>query len=264
MAQAARRSTRYFTGYLQKPQPVGRKELQQAAKQLHYLNPAPAAEDAARHYRKVVQRVFGDLEFRCSARPMTEEFMLAGFGDLHEPTSAECIRSFPVTPFVGADWLQVLDAAFELYHKVGGANRRPKAEFKTAEIYGWRGRDIRVHFLSPWEFVKWWTVQKLQPPSSAAKAALPQLSQWVTGNKPLQKPADGWKFGRDFVWNKNLSAAAAADIVRFPPTIYGTVAEDHYMQRRPEPHIPFPTACPLPKQDMSKEARARAAAKRVS
>ena len=32
MQQAARRATRYFTGYLQKPQPVGRKELQQAAK----------------------------------------------------------------------------------------------------------------------------------------------------------------------------------------------------------------------------------------
>ena len=36
MQQAARRATRYFTGYLQKPQPVGRKELQQAAKQLHF------------------------------------------------------------------------------------------------------------------------------------------------------------------------------------------------------------------------------------
>ena len=38
MQQAARRATRYFTGYLQKPQPVGRKELQQAAKQLHFLH----------------------------------------------------------------------------------------------------------------------------------------------------------------------------------------------------------------------------------
>lgn len=39
--QAARRSTRYFTGYLKKPQPLRRKELkklQQAAKELHFLD----------------------------------------------------------------------------------------------------------------------------------------------------------------------------------------------------------------------------------
>ncbi|CAK8992422.1 unnamed protein product [Durusdinium trenchii] len=87
MAQAARRSTRYFTGYLQKPQPLGRKELQNAAKQLHFLETA-AADDPAAQQRKVAHRVLGDLEFRCSTRPMTEEFMLAGFeADAIEPPS---------------------------------------------------------------------------------------------------------------------------------------------------------------------------------
>ncbi|CAK9008371.1 unnamed protein product [Durusdinium trenchii] len=87
MAQAARRSTRYFTGYLQKPQPLGRKELQHAAKQLHFLETA-AADDPAAQQRKVAHRVLGDLEFRCSTRPMTEEFMLAGFeADAIEPPS---------------------------------------------------------------------------------------------------------------------------------------------------------------------------------
>ena len=33
MQQAARRATRYFTGYLQKPQPIGKEELEPAAKQ---------------------------------------------------------------------------------------------------------------------------------------------------------------------------------------------------------------------------------------
>ena len=61
------------------------------------------------HYRKVATRVFGDLEFRCSVRPITEEFMLAGFGYASEPTAAECIRSFPVVPFVGCEWLTWLD-----------------------------------------------------------------------------------------------------------------------------------------------------------
>ena len=37
MDLAARRATKYFTGYLQKPQPLGKKELQEAAKQLVFF-----------------------------------------------------------------------------------------------------------------------------------------------------------------------------------------------------------------------------------
>ncbi|CAK9031745.1 unnamed protein product [Durusdinium trenchii] len=257
MSQAARRSTRYFTGYLQKPQPVGKKELQQASKQLHFLNATATDAPGSSHYRKVVQRVFGDLEFRCSVRPTTEEFMLAGFGDLDDPTSAECIRTFPVVPFVGADWLNVLDNFFESRHKVQQPHARRNAEFKHAEIYGWRGADPRVFYLSPWEFTKLWTVRKLQPPSTAATSTGFALSDWVSGSQPAVKPSDGWKFGRDFVWKKNCSAAAEAAIVRIPRTVNHHVAEDHFLQRRIEPHIPFPTMCPLPKPDMSKEAQAR-------
>ena len=101
MQHAARKATQYFTGYLQKPQPLGRKELQQAAKHLSYLDITPEKGAEAKHYRKVLHRVCGDLEFRYSVRPLTEEVMLAGFWDGDEPTSAECIRSFAVIPFVG-------------------------------------------------------------------------------------------------------------------------------------------------------------------
>jgi hypothetical protein len=164
MAQAARRSTRYFTGYLQKPQPLGRKELQQAAKQLHFLAEASAKDDAAAHYRKVVHRVFGDLEFRCSVRPVTEEFMLAGFSNMTDPTTAECIRSFPVVPFVGIEWVGILDLFTDIRHKVQPPNPH-KITLKSSEIYGWRGTDERVFHLSPWEFIKWWSLKKLQPPT---------------------------------------------------------------------------------------------------
>ncbi|CAJ1359418.1 unnamed protein product, partial [Effrenium voratum] len=257
MAQAARRSTRYFTGYLQKPQPVGRKELQQAAKQLHFLGAAPAAHADVRHYHQVVRRVFGDLEFRCSVRPMTEEFMLAGFGDSSEPSSAECIRTFPVVPFVGVDWLRVLDAGNQHRHKVEGSEPRRNAAFKHSEVYGWRGVDSRVYYLSPWEFVKLWTVRKLQPPPEAPNVKRPTMSQCVDGAQPPHKPPGGWKYGRDFVWKKKLPAQVESDIVRFPRTVARIAAEDHYLQRRTEPAIPFPTICPLPKPDMSKEAHAR-------
>ena len=202
MQQAARRATRYFTGYLRKPQPVGKKELEQAAKQLHYLHTTDATDPTGKHYRKVATRVFGDLEFRCSVRPITEEFMLAGFGHPHDPTAAECIRTFPVVPFVGCEWLSWLDGQTEHRHKVE-TNSLRQGMLKLSEVYGWRGTDIRVRYLSPWEFVKWWSVKKLQPPGDTVAKQQKAFSVWAPGIDPSKPPLDGWKFGRDFHWKKN-------------------------------------------------------------
>ena len=169
-AACREKATQYFTGYLQKPQPLGRKELQQAAKHLSYLDITPEKGAEAKHYRKVLHRVCGDLEFRCSVRPLTEEVMLAGFWDGDEPTSAECIRSFAVIPFVGSEWIAQYDKAKEVRHRVKPTHHR-QAHLKSSDLYGWRGQDPRLRYLSPWEFTALWEVQRLQPPSD--------LSEWL-------------------------------------------------------------------------------------
>ncbi|CAL1144306.1 unnamed protein product, partial [Cladocopium goreaui] len=256
MAQAARRSTRYFTGYLQKPQPLGKKELQQAAKQLHFLEEAAAKDDAAAHYRKVVHRVFGDLEFRCSVRPVTEEFMLAGFSNMTDPTTAECIRSFPVVPFVGIEWVGILDLVTDIRHKVQPPNPH-KSTLKSSEVYGWRGTDARVFHLSPWEFIKWWSLKKLQPPTKNATEDGQGLSVWVSKQGTDRKPVDGWQYGRDYIWKHPLPNSRAANLVRLPQCNGCSRVQEYYLERRTEPLIPYPTTCPLPKPDMSKDAQAR-------
>ena len=256
MAQAARRSTRYFTGYLQKPQPLGRKELQQAAKQLHFLEEAAAKDDPAAHYRKVVHRVFGDLEFRCSVRPVTEEFMLAGFSNMTDPTTAECIRTFPVVPFVGIEWVGILDRVTDIRHKVEPPHPH-KSTLKSAEVYGWRGTDERVFHLSPWEFTKWWSVKKLQPPTKNATEDGQGLSVWVRKEGTDRKPVDGWQYGRDYIWKHPLPNSRAANLVRLPQCNGCSQVQEYYLERRTEPLIPYPTSCPLPKPDMSRDAQAR-------
>ncbi|CAK9060177.1 unnamed protein product, partial [Durusdinium trenchii] len=148
MQHAARKSTQYFTGYLQKPQPIGKKELQQAAKHLSFLDVTPTKGAEAQQYRRVLQRICGDLEFRCSVRPLTEETMLAGFWDGEEVTSAECIRSFAVVPFVGSAWLAQVDRRTEVRAQVKQLQHR-HAVLSTAEVYGWRGKDHRLYYLSP-------------------------------------------------------------------------------------------------------------------
>ena len=68
MQHAAKKATQYFTGYLQKPNHwVGRAATSRQAPVISRHYPAKGAE--AKHYRKVLHRVCGDLEFRCSVRP---------------------------------------------------------------------------------------------------------------------------------------------------------------------------------------------------
>ena len=256
MQQAARRATRYFTGYLQKPQPVGRKELQQAAKQLHFLHTNAGKDPTGAHYRKVASRVFGDLEFRCSVRPITEEFMLAGFSDGQDPTAAECIRSFPTAPFIGIEWLTMLDGRKEHRHKVKPAGYTT-TEIKLSEVYGWRGQDVRVYYLSPWEFVKWWTLKKLRPPPNTGPVPSECLSEWMPDHDPTSVPEYGWQFGRDYCWKENIPSSLAETILRLPEQPSVAAAAEYYLERHSEALVPYPTSCPLPRPDMSKEDQAR-------
>ena len=47
--------------------------------------------------------------------------------------------------------------------------RRPFMKQKSTfsipfeEVYGFRGRDAALYYLSPWEFTKWWSVEYLKP-----------------------------------------------------------------------------------------------------
>ena len=109
---------------------------------------------------QVLHRVAGDLEFRCSVRPLTEEIMLAGFYDGEDPTSAECIRSFPVVPFVGCKWLAALDKTTELRARVKEQHAK-QPHYTLEDLYGWRGLDPRMRYLSPWECTAFWRVQRL-------------------------------------------------------------------------------------------------------
>ena len=201
MQVAARKATKYFTGYLQKPQPLGKNELQQAAKHLSFLEVDPSQTTKAKQYRKVLQRLCGDLEFRCSVRPLTEETMLAGFWDGNEVSSAECIRSFPVVPFLGHEWLSQLDHSKNNHIQVKPCRRRQVAMTGPA-VYGWRGTDPRVYYLSPWEFTSLWEVRRLQPPQGVPE----DLSVWLKGTPTEPEPATGWKFGEDYGWKQPVPA----------------------------------------------------------
>ena len=101
------------------------------------------------------------------------------------------------------------------------------AHFRPSEVYGWRGTDARVYYLSPWEFMKWWELKKLQPPTTSEGSAERGLSEWVPSHGLAQsglgvaqsgadKSAPAWKFGKDYRWREPLPPRMADKIVRLP------------------------------------------------
>ena len=92
--RAARNTTGYYTGYIQKRQPVGKFELRQAARNLKYLTKTIERRSNTQQYHHVANRMLGDLEYRGHVRPATEEFNLAGNHHNSDVLAAEFIRFF--------------------------------------------------------------------------------------------------------------------------------------------------------------------------
>ena len=82
--RAQRNTTGYFTGYVQKRQPVGKFELAQAAANLQYLSKSISGRSNKEQFHRMANRMLGDLEFRGQARTATEEFKLAANWHHHD------------------------------------------------------------------------------------------------------------------------------------------------------------------------------------
>ena len=108
--RAQRKTTGYFTGYMQKRQPVGRHELKQAVTNLKFLETKLQGKTHAAQYHNLANRMLGDLEFRGHARPITEEFNLAANYHEQDVRNAEFYHTFGTATFHGAALLQRLRA----------------------------------------------------------------------------------------------------------------------------------------------------------
>ena len=173
--RAQRNTTGYYTGYIQKRQPIGKFELRQAALNLKFLAKSIQHRSNPQQYHHVANRLLGDLEYRGHVRPATEEFNLAGNHNEKDVMSAEFLRTFPTAQFYGGDLLrrlrQIIDAGHEGDHTCARiplplhhVRKRDSAQMSFTDTYGYRGADVRVYYLSPWEFSKWWRREPLRDP----------------------------------------------------------------------------------------------------
>ena len=124
-------------------------------------------------------RMLTDLNHRCAMRTAPEEFNLSASHHHQDPTAAEFARSYRTKTFLGRRFLTLLET-----HCSGDGSRSrlgilpvrkapvlteniPIAH--TEEVYGYRGTDARVHYLSPWEFVMFWAVVPITKPRKSAE-----------------------------------------------------------------------------------------------
>ena len=97
--RAQRNTTGYYTGYMQKRQPVGAFELKQATINLKFLEEKLQRKSNAAQYHNMANRLLGDLEFRGHVRPITEEFNLGANYHQQDVRNAEFYRTFRTATF---------------------------------------------------------------------------------------------------------------------------------------------------------------------
>ena len=119
----------------------------------------------------------GDLEFRGCARPITEEFNLAGNYNKEDVLQAEFYRTSNFAQFLGGNILRLLRAQKKqslpeitqctfFRKRIGYQKKKEGFEAPWEQKYGFRGDHPAFYYLSPWEFVQWWYWDRLRAPTT--------------------------------------------------------------------------------------------------
>ena len=180
----------FVTGYTFKAQLAGKRELKAAGECLNYMSTGLADKTPGQQWHRVSHRVLQDAQHKCMLRTAPEEVNLAANAHEHDVTNAEFVRTFRSQDFPGGQLVKRLEheRSEEDDRSVKKVVPVRKAAVGQApiyvqcfdDIYGFRGDDPRVYYLSPWEFLMHWELEPLRPPSQRARSqAEPmELTEW--------------------------------------------------------------------------------------
>ena len=198
--RSQREATGYYCGYNFKRQAVGKYVLKATAESLNYVELGLKDKSAGRQWYRICNRLIQDLNHRCTMRTAPEECNLSANQHPHDATAAEFIRSYRTTTFRGRQYVKLLE------REMDGSEQRERRGMlpvrKTAvdtesikkvqidEIYGYRGMDSRVYYLSPWEFTMFWEILPLPSPKQRPQEGIP-LTCWTCLLYTSPSPRDG-------------------------------------------------------------------------
>ena len=138
--------------------------------------------------------------------------------------------------------------------------QRPADKFRVSfeDAYGYRGNDASVYYLSPWVFTARWTLECEKPPSSYTSNAKTMWTQAGLLYKEVlknDKKAPAPKAGEHYIV---VDCKDPARYISFPKSSETEILRHHaVMVRWKRPHVPQPSATPLPTTHLSEAERGR-------
>ena len=268
--------TGYFAGYISKRQPVGKYELKAASANLASLLQKMGDKKKVAQWAKVVNRMFTDLETKGTLRTAPETFNLAANLHDHDILNAEFVRTFRNADFPGGAFMRRHEAVMKQSdQQVAAVSRLPRKPHRNSmyqttsanwvDLYGFRSKHDRVHYLSPWEFLMWWEPFRLHPPCHSEQY---QWTKWIGSGESFYKehladddppelqPGEHFAVNEEYI--SSLPPVTRERMLLFPnlPVLH-RFRHEWMLRKRCRPVVPCPEASPLPHKSHSQNERAR-------
>ena len=126
--------------------------------------------------------------------------------------------------------------------------------FHIEEVYGYRGRDERVYYLSPWEFIMFWEIHRVPSPMAETDDGV-KISRWTEVKIPKGTRA---RAGIHYVVNEQV-LQDHHDYIVLPNTtrLSARFRHEWILRRAHRPYVPQPDGTPMPDHARNHEERAK-------
>ena len=254
----------YFGGYSAKMQEIGRKELQRLREAMDRKVASSPQTPAPKAFQDCSRRLVKDLEAKGIIRTAVEALNLSTHAADTDVLSAECMRTFPTATFPASLLLKREEVetlkvegrsiiAAVCHGKGEGKKTYMEAPFDL--MYGFRGKDHVVDMMSPFEMLRYWSMEKVVPPRSGDKSSsascTPEGLKYHSSCK-AKKQSPQWEAGVHYI------AVGGADRILLPDVpALGSLRHRWYWQTRRRPHVPVWNYAKVPRVTLAPEENAR-------
>ena len=240
---------------------MGKRFLNGAADSLNFMSESLQDKRPAQRWHRLTHRMLTDLQHRYTTRTAAEEWNLASNWHPQDVTSAEFVRTYMSEAFPGGQLARRLEQECSCDEQRSVQKMLPVIKLTEEsgprmlrhfeDLYGYRGNNQYVYFLSPWEFHMFWEVLPLPKPGS-------KDCDEDTPEDNKVHPVSLTKLntrGDDFDINPD---AECRDVVFYPDLeVCRNLRKQWYMHRRHRPMVPAPQHTPMPDKQIDVEGKSR-------
>ena len=174
--------------------------------------------------------MFSDFQGRCMTRTAPEEANLCAYWDDQDVTNAEFVRTYMSKDFPGQSFVRRLEAEHEQVEVRSVPKILPTQKIEESgnnvrhydDLYGFRGTNPKVYYVSPWEFIRYWEVlevpTKKENPDTKTSSdnTFRAISPKRKSRRADSKALDSAKQGSATHVNNPFPFEESDDLIRYP------------------------------------------------